>query len=276
MKVPSLGKTTKAPDAPIGIFDSGLGGLTVLKAMQKLLPNESYLYFGDTAHVPYGSKSNETVFKYSDQITDFLIGQDVKLIVVACNTSSSVALTKLRQKYRTPVIGVVEPAVKKAVQLTQTQSIGVIGTRATIRSGSYRELIRKNLPDSQTIAKACPLFVSLVEEGWENTVVASEIAQIYLSDMLKDSMDTLILGCTHYPVLMATIQSIVTDQVKLINSGEEVAHTVKNYLKDNDLLSYNPKPSEIFFITDLPQLFDKLGSRLLGRQLSNVKYIQPL
>ncbi len=271
-----MAKINKGAEAPIGIFDSGLGGLTVLQAMVALLPSESYLYFGDTAHVPYGSKSNETVQKYADRITEFLIRQDVKLIVVACNTASSVALTALQQKYDIPIIGVVEPAVRRAVELTNSGTIGVIGTRATIRSGAYQGLIRRELPDSGTIAKACPLFVSLVEEGWENTAVAREVAGVYLSEVLKDGMDTLILGCTHYPVLMPTIKQIVTDKVTLISSGEAVAQTVRDYLKAADLLSDNPDPVETFYITDLPQLFDELGSRFLGRPLTNVNYIQPL
>ncbi|NOZ07546.1 MAG: glutamate racemase [FCB group bacterium] len=266
----------KGSEAPIGIFDSGLGGLTVLQAMVKLLPQESYLYFGDTAHVPYGSKSNETVLKYADQITEFLIRQKVKLIVVACNTASSVALTGLKKKYDIPIIGVVEPAVRRAAELTKSRTIGVIGTRATIRSGSYQNLIQRELPEARTIAKACPLFVSLVEEGWENTAVAREVAGVYLSDILKNGMDTLILGCTHYPVLMPTIREIVTDKVNLISSGEAVAQTVRDHLMKADLLSDNRRPSETFYITDLPQLFDELGSRFLGRRLENVKYIQPL
>lgn len=246
------------------------------KAVEKILPDESLIYFGDSAHVPYGTKSANAVRTFSEQITSFLIGKGVKLIIVACNTASSVALDHLRRQFSIPIFGVVEPAVKKALAVTRTGTIGVIGTRATINSGSYEEQLRKIAPNVQILSQACPLFVSLVEEGWQDTSIAFDTAMKYLAEIHDSKMDTLILGCTHYPVMAGTIQKVVTDSVRLITSGEAVAEQVKAYLKENKLRTQSSTREESFFVTDLPQQFDALGSRFLGRPIKNIQHLPQL
>ena len=259
----------------IGVFDSGLGGLTVLKALEKQLPHESFIYFGDTAHVPYGSKSVETVQNYSNQITQFLLGHDVKLIVIACNTASSVAGQLLRENFDVPIFGVVTPSVEKAIFHYNGGEIGIIGTQSTISSNSYVEKFKTLVPHIKTLQLACPLFVPLIEENWGNTDTAKEVASIYLKSFSQRPLDVLVLGCTHYPIMRKIIQSVVGDNVQLVSSGPAVAETIEKFLVENNLQNdgKNP-PTEVFFVTDFPQKFDKLGSQFLGRTLTNVHHIK--
>ena len=259
----------------IGVFDSGLGGLTVLKALEKQLPHESFIYFGDTAHVPYGSKSVETVQNYSNQITQFLLSHDVKLIVIACNTASSVAAEVLREKFDVPIFGVVTPAVEQAISFHKNGEIGIIGTQATIASNSYVDKFTSLAPHINTVQQACPLFVPLIEEDWGDTDTAKGIANIYLKSLAKHPVDALVLGCTHYPMMEKIIQSVVGNSVKLISSGPAAAKTVDNFLVKNNLQNDGKNsPTEAFFVTDFPQKFDKLGSQFLGRALTNVHHIK--
>ena len=259
----------------IGVFDSGLGGLTVLKALEAKLPQESFIYFGDTAHVPYGSKSVETVQNYSNQITQFLLSHDVKLIVIACNTASSVAAELLRKNFDVPIFGVVTPSVEQAISLHNGGEIGIIGTQSTIASNSYVEKFTMLAPHIKTVQQACPLFVPLIEENWSYTNTAKEVASIYLEVISQRPLDAIVLGCTHYPMMEKIIQSVVGESVKLVSSGPAVSETVMKFLIENNLQndSKNP-PTEAFFVTDFPQKFDELGSQFLGRTLTNFHHIK--
>jgi len=259
----------------IGVFDSGLGGLTVLKALEMKLPHESFIYFGDTAHVPYGSKSVETVQNYSNQIIKFLLFHNVKLIVIACNTASSVAVEVLREKFVVPIFGVVTPAVELAICHHNGGKIGIIGTQSTIASNSYIEKFTTLAPHIKTVQQACPLFVSLIEEDWGNTDTAKEVASIYLKQLSEYTLDALVLGCTHYPIMENIIQSIIGDSVKLVSSGPAVAETVEKFLLKNNLHNDGKiQPTKTFFVTDFPQKFNELGSQFLGRTLTNVHHIK--
>jgi len=260
---------------PIGVFDSGLGGLTVLKSLEKKLPKESFIYFGDTAHVPYGSKSVETVQSYSNQITQFLLQHDVKLIVIACNTASSVSTQMLRENFDIPIFGVVGPSVEQAIIHHNKGEIGIIGTQSTIASNSYVQKFKDLAPHIKTNQQACPLFVPLIEENWCNTNTAREVAIIYLEPFITHPVDVLVLGCTHYPMMEKLIQSLVGDSVKLISSGPAVATVVEKYLIDNKIENQSmDSHSEAFFVTDFPQKFDELGSQFLGRHLTNIQHIK--
>jgi len=271
MRLPLLSNNNQS----IGVFDSGLGGLTVLKSLETQLPNESFIYFGDTAHVPYGSKSIQTVQNYSNQITQFLLNHNVKIIVIACNTASSVASKLLRNKFDIPIFEVVTPSVKQAISYYRNGKIGIIGTQSTIASNSYVEKIITLSPHIKTVQQACPLFVPLIEENWHKTDIAKDVASIYLKPFTRNHLDALVLGCTHYPIMETIIQSIVGASVKLISSGPAVSKVVKKFLIENNLQndSTNPKV-EAFFVTDLPQKFDELGSQFLGRSLKNVNHIK--
>jgi glutamate racemase len=214
----------------IGVFDSGIGGLTVFKELHGALPEIDIIYLGDTARVPYGTKSKETVIRYSTEAAKFLVKRGVDLIVIACNTSSALAIDSLRKNFDIPVIGVIEAGAKRACSLTRTEKIGVIGTQATVKSGAYREEIRKMIPGAQVISLACPLFVPLAEEGWTDNNIAREIAELYLAEMKKAGIDTLILGCTHYPLLKKTIGKVMGRKVKLVDSAQSVADGIKSML----------------------------------------------
>lgn len=204
---------------PIGFFDSGIGGLTVVKEAMSLLPNENIVYFGDTARVPYGSKSNDTVIEYTLQAAHFLMKKNIKMLVVACNTASSIALDELRKTIAVPVIGVIEPGAKMALETTKSGRIGVIGTNATINNKAYSTQLKKSDKKIKVFEKACPLFVPLAEEGWLDHKATHLIAKEYLDEFKEHEIDTLILGCTHYPILADTIAKVVGKKVKLINSG---------------------------------------------------------
>ena len=223
---------------PIGVFDSGLGGLTVVKALKKLLPNESIIYFGDTARLPYGVKSKDLVKQYSIQITKFLIQKNAKIIIIACNTATAMALNVLRNKFSSnPIIGVIEPGVQQAILKTNNKQIGVIGTIATISSNAYEKSIKEKNTEIKAISKACPLFVPFVEEGWIQGTALNEIAEHYLS-IFNNNIDTLILGCTHYPLLKNTI-SQHTKNITLIDSAYAVAIDAHKKLQENSLMNHN-------------------------------------
>ena len=261
---------------PIGVFDSGLGGLTVVRALKKLLPNESIIYFGDTARLPYGVKSNDLVKQYSIQITKFLIQKDAKIIIIACNTATATALNILKNKFSLiPIIGVIEPGVEHAILKTNNKNIGVIGTIATIRSDAYKESIKKIDSEIDVISKACPLFVPFVEEGWTDGAAISEITSHYLS-IFKNNVDTLILGCTHYP-LLKNIISKETKHITLVDSASAVAKNAYKRLKKNSLLNMDDKPGVLqCYVTDLPMRFEELGNIFLGSEINNIHLVNDL
>jgi len=255
-------------DQPIGVFDSGIGGLTVVRALFRALPGERIVYFGDTARVPYGSKTKETVTRFSIQNVQFLLEQKVKMVVVACNTASALSLAELEQRFSIPMIGVIVPGAQAAVQATKTDRIGVIGTRATIASGAYEQAIRKTMPRALVYGQACPLFVPLAEEGWHEGPVAEMVASEYLRPLIESGVDCLLLGCTHYPLLVGVIQKIMGEKVKLVDSATATALNTKRLLEEKDLV--NPgteKPRHGFYVSDRPIKFSEVAERFLGEPL---------
>lgn len=260
---------------PIGVFDSGLGGLTVVKAIRNVLPNESIIYFGDTARVPYGNKSPELIKEYSLQITDFLLERGTKIIVVACNTATALALNTLQDKLDIPIIGVIKPGVDSALKLTQNNHIGVIGTISTISSGVYETELKSNNHSIEVASSPCPLFVPLAEEGWLNEQATKLIAKKYLGPINKANVDTLILGCTHYPLLKEVIQEVVSTEIKLVDSAQAMASETAKLLLNSGLLNdQNTKGDLKLFVSDLPARFETVASRFLGEKISNVEKIQ--
>jgi len=260
---------------PIGIFDSGLGGLTVVKEVRKHLPYESIIYFGDTARVPYGNKSKPTVTKFSAQIIRFLQSKGVKAIIIACNTVSSNSIEELKAMFpHIPIEGVVVPGVKMALEKTQTGRIGVIGTEATIRSNKYPSLIKACRPNTQVFSRACPLFVPLVEDNWANHLVTKMIAQEYLASLLGKDIDTLILGCTHYPILTHVIEEIVGDRITLVNPAQEAAYKIEETLKIKDKLASGKRtPNYKFYVSDHTNQFEQMGKEFLNTPMNNVEKI---
>lgn len=262
---------SKMKELPIGIFDSGVGGLTVVAEVINTLPAEDIIYFGDIARTPYGTKSPETVRRFSIEIAEFLIKHQVKMIVVACNTASSLALATLKERFHLPIIGVLEPGVLKAIKSTRSKWIGVIGTQATISSNAYPEAIKTMAPDIQILSQPCPLFVPLVEEGWLEHEVTKLVAQEYLIPLKENQIDTLILGCTHYPFLKGIIQAVMGDEVVLVDSAIEVAEETKKVLSQNNLLrQQNPNPTYKFYVSDASSKFVEIGKRLLGNEIQVV------
>ncbi len=258
-----------AANRPIGIFDSGIGGFTVMAEIMKALPHESLIYFGDTARVPYGSKSKETVTRYSEQISGFLMEKQVKAIVVACNTASACALDALVKKLPVPVIGVIEPGAKSAAAATENGRIGVIGTEATVKSGAYPEIIKSLNPEAKVFAKACPLFVPLVEEGWAEDVVTERVAERYLDKLLMKNIDTLILGCTHYPLLKRIIGDVCGRNVTLVNPAFETARKLGELLQEKGLLheagkDAAAKVSHEYYCSDDPERVARFAESFLG------------
>ena len=249
---------------PVGIFDSGVGGLTVVRSLQERLPEETLCYFGDTARVPYGTKSPETVKRYSREITQFLMSHDVKIVVVACNTVSSVALPEIADVFSGPVVGVVEPGVKAALEATRNGRIGIIGTKSTIRSEAYQKRLEAAEPSLQVFAQACPLFVPLAEEGWEQDSITLAIGQRYLEPLVREKIDVLILGCTHYPLLQSVIQQAVGEGVRLINSADEVAREVERMLLTRGLESGEKRFKHRFYASDDIEQFQRLHRRICG------------
>jgi len=259
---------------PIGIFDSGVGGLTVVHEVFERLPNESIVYFGDTARVPYGTKSPQIVEKFTLQDILFLMQQNIKLLVAACHTVSSVVLDRLIQKFHLPILGVVEPGIKAALKVTRNNRIGVIGTRATILSGTYRMKMEERREDITVISQACPLFVPLAEEGWLNGDVTHHIASIYLEPMKKQEVDTLILGCTHYPLLKSVIGDVLGKDVLIIDSAEETAKRVAERLRVVGMENETGRePTHQFFVSDIPHQFREVGERFLGVNLGSVSQV---
>lgn len=257
---------------PIGIFDSGIGGLTVLKEIRKELPREDVVYFGDTAHLPYGTKSKETITKFSIDNVKFLKEFDTKIVVVACNTATALSLDALKETYTVPIIGVIEPGAKQALAKTKNGRIGVIGTKSTIGSGSYEACLKRLDPSVRVYSESCPLFVPFVEEGWLDGEVVESVARTYLDGLRSFGIDTLILGCTHYPLLSSVIQKTIGESVGLVNSAEETAKEAKGLLERLEMISVKEKARQEtqFFVSDEPEQFRVLGERFLGRSIHSV------
>jgi glutamate racemase len=267
-----MSKRTNKEEA-IGVFDSGLGGLTVVKQLLKQLPTEDIIYFGDTARVPYGTKSKESIIRFSIENTKILLDHNVKVIVVACNSSSAYALSALQNIFRIPIIGVIEPGVQEAIAKSKNKRIGVIATSATVNSHAYKKAIE--LKDSSVVIyeKACPLFVPVIEEGWAKKDIAQSIAKEYLSTLLKRDIDTLVLGCTHYPLLKSTLKKVACD-ITLIDSAQAVAKLVKIVLCEEGLQTSSKKEGyKTFLVSDRPQNFQRIAKGLLGQELKNIKEV---
>jgi glutamate racemase len=263
------------PEFPIGVFDSGIGGLTVVRALMQQLPRERVLYFGDTARVPYGVKSADTIAQYAVQITDFLLEQKVKLLIVACNTMAAVAASAIRARSPVPVLDVIEIGARVAARSTRNRRVGVIGTLTTIGSGTYDTAIHSHDAAIAIHSQACPLFVPLVEEGWLEHPVTLLTAREYLTPLLTQNIDTLVLGCTHYPLLRPLLAGVVGDQVQLVDSADTTASSARELLARLSLL--NPgsvPPAHQFFVTDVPQRFQAVGERFLGQPLADVRVVK--
>jgi len=256
---------------PIGVFDSGLGGLTVLKDLMQHLPSEYLVYFGDTARVPYGTKSRESIIRFSKENVSLLLDHGVKMIVVACNSSASHALSILRHKFNVPIVGVIEPGVKKAVRATRNKVIGVIATPATIGSGAYPRHIKEQVRSIKVVSQSCPLFVPLVEEGWLDRKVTVAIAEEYLAPVKRARADTLILGCTHYPLLKPVLQKVMGPNVTLIDSAQEVALVVKSFLEEKGWDRKNKRqPKYKFLVSDQPDHFKRQAKKFLDYPIDRV------
>ena len=261
-------------DAPIGVFDSGVGGLTVVREIMRQLPSENVIYFGDTARVPYGSKSKATVLKFSKQIVRFLMTKNVKAIVFACNTASALALEDMRDEITVPVVGVVRPGARMAVSMTDTKSVGIIGTDGTIKSGIYTEYIRQLDKNVTVVGKACPLFVPLVEEGLLEDRITDDMVERYLSELKQYNVDALVLGCTHYPLLVNPIKRFMGDGVTLVNPAYETAKELKNILAKNDLLNEGKKnPGYEFYVSDGVDKFKSFADRVLPINVGEVQVV---
>ncbi len=259
---------------PIGIFDSGIGGLTVVKRTDEFLPDENVIYFGDTARVPYGTKSNSTVIEYALQDAAFLMKSNIKMLIVACNTASSVAIPAIEDKFSIPVIGVIKPGAEMALNNTKNGRIGVIGTNATINNKAYSTELLNLDPDLKVFEKACPLFVPLAEEGWTEHRASLLIAEEYLAELKKENIDTLILGCTHYPILTNVIQKVMGDDVKLIDSGTASAVILKKYLVENGLVNKSEsRGRHEYYVSDISTKFREVAEMFLGRPVEKIEKI---
>ncbi|MEW6714093.1 MAG: glutamate racemase [Nitrospirota bacterium] len=282
---------------PIGIFDSGVGGLTVMKEVLRELPGEDIIYLGDTARVPYGIRSAETVTRYSLEMVGFLVNKGIKLLVVACNTASALALSAIKERFDIPVIGVIEPGARKAIETTKAKKIGIIGTEGTVKSSSYVHAINAlygnkpvvikehgtirfdryfevSLEGLTIFTKACPLFVPLAEEGWASNDVALLTAGHYLEGLKREPIDTLVLGCTHYPLLKGVISEIMGDGVTLIDSACETANDAKKALMQYNMENNSSDPLRMFYVTDAPERFIKVGERFLEQNILNISKIE--
>ncbi len=261
-------------EQPVGVFDSGVGGLTVLRELVSALPGERFLYFGDTARFPYGTKSRETVTRYAIEIANYLItAHDIKMLVVACNTASSLALPVLRKIYKIPVVGMVDPCVRRAASLPKRESIGVIGTAGTIRSGAYEQALRAAVPSARIRSMPCPLLVSLAEEGWVDNEIARSIVAEYLAPFREDPADALILGCTHYPVLKRAIREFLDGGTVLIDSGEEAARVVDILLSEGGARGEGGAAGASFLVTDDPEHFARVGASIFGTTMGSVERV---
>ncbi len=263
---------------PIGIFDSGVGGLTVLRAVRERLPNENIIYLGDTARVPYGTKSRATVERYAVEDAAFLIHKGVKVVIIACNTASALARERLRREFDVPFLSVIGPGVRAAAKATKNNRIGVIATEATIDSGAYADGLRETCHDAvEIVAQACPLFVPLVEEGETDSAIARQVAEKYLASLREQQIDTLVLGCTHYPLLKPLIAETIGSDVRLIDSGAATAAEIETLLREQGLL--NPQVNKgwsEFYVTDAAQRFHRIAERFLGYPLEHLEAVEVL
>ena len=263
--------------APVGVFDSGVGGLTVAREIMRQLPNEKIVYFGDTARVPYGSKSKNTIIKYSNQIIRFLKTKGVKAIVVACNTASAMALEEIQPETDIPIIGVIKPGAKTAVEKTKNKRIGIIGTEATISSNIYKDIICEKDSSVTVVGKPCPLFVPLVEEGWIKDPVTREVAKRYLDYFRQENIDTLVLGCTHYPLLRNTIGEIMGESVTLVNPAYETAVSLRALLMEKNLAAGNEHRYEgnmyDFYVSDTADKFKHFANSILPFHIEDIEQI---
>lgn len=263
-------------NAPIGVFDSGVGGLTVAREIMRRMPKERIIYFGDTARLPYGSKSQDTVLRYSRQIIRFLMTKQVKAIVIACNTASAYALTAMERELDIPIIGVIRAGAKTAVEVTRNGKIGVIGTEATISSGIYTDVMRQMRPDIEVTGKSCPLFVPLVEEGLLHDSVTDEIASRYLSVLKGRFVDTLVMGCTHYPLIRSTLGRLMGEDVVLVNPAYETSVELKRLLEEKELtctVETAPKERYRFYVSDLAEKFTAFATSILPEEVKGTEKI---
>jgi glutamate racemase len=261
-------------EAAIGIFDSGVGGLTVAHALVEALPAEHLLYLGDTGRYPYGTKSAETVTRYSLENVDFLLARSIKLLVVACNTSSAVALDAIAARAGVPTVGVIEPGARAALARSRSRRVGVIGTEATIAAGTYTRALRAGDPNVEVYTRACPLFVPLAEEGWTDGPVVQQVAETYLASLTRSGIDALILGCTHYPLLRQAIGQVMGAGVALVDSAEETAREVAALLAAENLARPAGAGTTSFFVTDVPDRFVRIGQRFLGARVQSAVRIE--
>jgi glutamate racemase len=273
--IQNLKSKIQNPDAPIGIFDSGVGGLTVFRAIERRLPHESLIYLGDTARIPYGTRSRETVERYALEDVAFILSKNVKAIVIACNTASAHAAERLARECPVPVLGVIQPGARRAVEKTRTGYIGVIATEGTVASGAYEQAMVRARSGLEIISRACPLFVPLAEEGWVNHPVTRQVAEEYLAELRASRVDTLVLGCTHYPILRPIIEDVMGDQITYIDSGEAVAEEVVRLLSELELAREEGLArTEEFYVTDSAARFRRVAELFLGRPLESVSMVE--
>ncbi len=254
---------------PIGVFDSGIGGLTVLRALTAALPAEDFIYLGDTARLPYGTKSNEVILRYSRENSEFLLAKGIKMLVVACNTSSAVALAEISRQTVVPVIGVIEPGAAATVKVSRSGKIGVIGTEATIASGAYTRAIQALRPHAEIYTRACPLLVPLVEEGWTDNEIAERTVAFYLESLKQSGIDTLLLGCTHYPLLRGLFERVLGPAVRIVDSAGATAAAVSKRLAALKLARSRGTGSQSFFVTETPDRFVRVGRRFIGDRVES-------
>jgi glutamate racemase len=258
----------------IGVFDSGVGGLTVLKEVRALLPQEQIIYLGDTARVPYGNRSPYTVTKYTLENALFLLTRGIKMLVIACNTASALSLNVIKKKLPIPVIGVIEAGAREAVAHTEKGRIGIIGTNATVRSKAYEKAVYRINPSIEVMSRSCPLFVPIVEEGLERDRVAQVMARKYLGDLKKVDLDVLVMGCTHYPMLEPVIAKVMGKGIRIVNTGRETAKEARELLERRALLRSRARASTEYFVTDAPEAFREVGSRFLGEPIQRVRILR--
>lgn len=267
--------STIDPQSPIGVFDSGVGGLTVFRAIERRLPNESLIYLGDTARIPYGVRSAATIERYALECATFIEARKVKAIVIACNTASALAANFLRTRFTVPVVGVIRPGSRRAVEITKRGHIGVIATEATVASGAYERAILALRPGLEITSRACPLFVPLAEEGWVDHAVTRQVAEEYLAQFRSSGVDTLVLGCTHYPILRPVIEQTLGNKINYVDSGEAVAHQIAKLLEEDKLTRISKEPRvEEFYVTDSAARFRRVAELFLGRPLESVETVE--
>ena len=261
-------------DRPIGVFDSGIGGLTVLRALVNAMPSEEFIYLGDTARLPYGTKSNEVIKRYSRENSEFLLAKGIKLLVVACNTSSAVALENIAGATMIPVVGVIEPGARAVVRASRSGKIGVIGTEATIASGAYTRTIQRLRPDAEIYTRACPLLVPLAEEGWVDNEIAERTVAFYLESLKRSGIDTLLLGCTHYPLLLPMFERVLGRGVRVVDSALATAEAVTARLDTLGLARGRGAGRQSFFVTESPERFIRVGRGFFGPEVESAVRIE--